>query len=99
LFAIPLELGELNDDFDVVELPFECLFEILRLLTTRDQTAEPLAVSARQDISGLVPVPLVGVDAAHNDVVLQDCGRRDVRKGQGRDAALSDAGQANKNAR
>jgi hypothetical protein len=63
-------LGKLNDDLDIVGLPFEGLFEILRFFAARDQAAEPLAVSASEEISGLIPVPFIGVHATDNDVVL-----------------------------
>ena len=70
LSKLASHLGKLNDDLDVVGLSFESLFELLRLFPARDQTAQPRPVGASEKISGLIPVPLISVDAADNDVVL-----------------------------
>ena len=60
---------KLDDDLYVVRLPGESPRELFRLFTAADKLREPRDVGARQRLSGLIPVPLVGVDASNDDVV------------------------------
>ena len=79
--------------------PREGLLEVLRLLAARDQAGEPRAVGAGEGLGSLVPVALVRVHAADDDVVSQDELRRHVGNGVAGAPALSDAGQADDPAR
>jgi hypothetical protein len=64
-----LSAGEIDDDFDVVALPSECLLDVRRGYPPRDQPCQPLRVSRRQRLTGPVEMPPVGVDRADDDVV------------------------------
>jgi hypothetical protein len=64
-------LRELDDDLDVIRLPCEGPLEFSGILTPCHETGEPRAVRVGQHLRRLVPVSLVGVDAAHHDVVSQ----------------------------
>src|SRR5215510_11300318 len=67
---------------------------MIRRLAPRDEAGQPRAIGVGQGFAGLVPVALVGANAAHDDVVLENRGRRDVRCGTpvGR-ATTPDAGE------
>jgi hypothetical protein len=54
-----LSIAELNDHFDIVRLSLQCLFEILRFFTARDQAVEPVPVSLFQILACSIPVALV----------------------------------------
>ena len=93
-------LGELDDDLDVLRRPLQGAHEILRPLASRHEACQPRAVRAGQGFTGLVPVPLVGVDAADDDIVPEHRFGRDVGRGEpGRVAAGPDAGQTDDAAR
>src|SRR4051812_30357613 len=62
---------KLNDDLDVLRLPLGGALERLRWFAPRDETRKPRAIRIGQCLSRPVPVTLVGVDAADDDVVLQ----------------------------
>ena len=51
-------------------------------------------IGVRQHLAGAVPVPLVGVHRADDDVVLQHRGGGEVRRGGGGATAAADAGEA-----
>ena len=75
--------------------PLQCALEILRPLASRDEACEPRAVRMGQDFTGLVPVPLVGVDAADNDGVPEHRFRPRHRRWRARRySAGPDAGEA-----
>ena len=74
-------------------LPLEGALEVLRFLAPCDQPAQPRPIGACQDSAGSIPVPLVGVDAAEDDVVLQDGGCRHVCHNPTGSAAGSDSRQ------
>src|SRR5689334_17272250 len=76
------DLRKLDDDFDVVGSPLQCLFEIFRSFTASNEAAQPLPIRTSQNLRRLVPVPLIGVDAADNNVVLQHCRGRDISHGR-----------------
>jgi hypothetical protein len=71
-----LRFGELDDNLDVAILPLEGARKVLRPLPSGDQPLQPRTVCPGERFASLIPVPLVGVDAANDDVVLQDrfCG-------------------------
>jgi hypothetical protein len=64
-------LGELHHNLDVIGLPLQGLPEVLRPLAPRYEARHPGAVRPGEDLASLVPVPFVGVDAAHDDVIFQ----------------------------
>src|SRR5580658_1582456 len=67
-----LRFGELDDDLDIVIPPLEGACKVLRPLSSSDQPVQPRTVRLSQGFASLIPVPLVGVDAADDDIVLQD---------------------------
>ena len=78
-----LRFRELDDHLDIVSVSLEGTFEVLRPLSSGDQPAQPGTVCPGQLFAGPIPVPLVGVDAADDDVVLQHCGSGDITGGRG----------------
>src|SRR4051812_48654249 len=70
-FALVSCLRKLNDNLDVVRLPLKGAHERLRWLAPRDETRQPLAIRLGQCQSRPVPVTLVGVDAADDDIVFE----------------------------
>ena len=64
-----LRFGELNDDLDIVIFPLKGACEVLRPLSSSDQPVQPRTVRPSQGFASLIPVPLVGVDAADDDVI------------------------------
>ena|SRR5271165_43989 len=63
--------GKLNDDLDVVRLAVKGVHEVFWTLTTRDELGQPMAVGASECFTSLEPVAFVGIDAAHDHLVLQ----------------------------
>jgi hypothetical protein len=87
-----LRFGELDDDFDIVSPPQEGACEVLRPLPSSDQPIQPRTVRPSQGFLTLIPVPLVGVDAADDDAVLQDCLSGNICRGDpGASATAADA--------
>jgi hypothetical protein len=68
---IALSFGELDDDLDIVVAPLKRAEEVLRPFSSGDQLAEPRMVCSGQRLASFIPMPLVGVDAANDHVVLQ----------------------------
>jgi hypothetical protein len=88
-------LRKLNDDLDVLGLSLEGAHERVRWFAARDETGQPRAIRVGQGLSRPVPVTLVGVDAADDDVVLEHGRCRDVSGGgANRGAAGTDTGEA-----
>src|SRR5580765_4229623 len=84
-------LGELHDHLDVVWRPLQRARKVVGSFASRHEMRQPGAICAGQGFAGLVPVPLVGIDAADEDVVPQHR-RRVGRGGRVRGAAGADAG-------
>jgi len=57
------------NDLDVVILPPQGTCEVLRLLSSGDQPVQSQTVRLGQRFASLIPVALVGVDAANDDVI------------------------------
>jgi hypothetical protein len=70
-YISPSYFGELNDDLDVVWLPLESMIEVFRPLAPCDEARQPRTIRPGQGVSGPVPVPLVGVHAADDDIVVE----------------------------
>jgi hypothetical protein len=86
-------LGELHHNLDVIGLPLQGLPEVLRPLAPRYEARHPGAVRPGEDLASLVPVPFVGVDAAHDDVIFQHHRGRNVGRDEpGQGAAGRDQG-------
>ena len=76
-----LRFGELDDDLDIVIFPLEGACEVLRPLSSSDQPAQPRTVCLGQRLASLIPVALVGVNAADDDVISQDRFSGDIAGG------------------
>src|SRR5678816_946103 len=74
-------LGELDDHLDVVRRPLQGARKVVRALASRHELSQPGPVCTGQGFSGLVPVPLVGIDAPDEDVVPQYRPSRHVCRG------------------
>jgi hypothetical protein len=77
----------MNEDFDVVRFSLQRAREVFGLDTAADESRQPGAVGTSQKFSGPVPVPLIGIHAAHDHVVLQNRSRRNIGAGYRRDDA------------
>src|ERR1700722_12165666 len=76
-----LRFSELDDDLDIVSVSVEGAFEVFRSLSSGDQPVQPRTVCPGQRFAGLIPMPLVGIHTADEDVVLQDRRSRNIAGG------------------
>src|ERR1700688_1085563 len=70
--------GEIDDDFNVIGLLDERLFELLRRNTARDQPAQPFLVSLLECGDGILIVRKIGVDGAEYQIVVEHHGAIDL---------------------
>jgi hypothetical protein len=72
----------LNNDFDVIGFSIQRLFEIFRFFPPCDEALQPLPIGSGQGSAGLVPVPLVRINASNDDVIFKHRRGGDIRNGR-----------------